>query len=348
MDDNSPQKTIDHTGKNLVYFSAITSFLLGVMITVFFVNFKPNAVSNNDENKNSQKSEDNEIPLEVELQALYNFSDIKAQLISLDKEIEKEAENRIESGKQKENLTDQDKEYYEKFTNPSFRYTRLEEVLGIDVSNIETEITIKKDEIKEIIKAIYVFQVRFLGKDQFQKFADGQINQNTKNEIIRRVLIQDPVTSSTKNSQNTTTPPDEIKRNALDAKAIKEKYELAVNQQVMRYAINLQEQRCEENWLMLGSTTQTGYDNDQLNYAKYCILHRDKIPSNKEIPIIKPKKSFVDSQDRQMYKYIENFQRIKTNPPERETLKFCASSFNEWEETKIIKLDMSTKESCRD
>jgi hypothetical protein len=331
MDEKSPNKIINYAGKNLVFCSAIISFVLGVAITVVFINFNPKTVSNNDGNKNSQKSEDYEIPLEVELQALYNFSDIKAQLISLDEEIVKEAKDR--TSKQGENLTDKDKDYYQKFTDPSFRHEKLKEVLVIDISNIKPEIKIEKDEIKKIIKAIYIFQVRFLSKDKFQKFADGQINQNTKDEIIRRVLVQDsnPETQSEKPSQTT--------KASSDAK-IEEEYRLAVIKQTQRYVMNLYDQKCYENWQMLSDETQNAYNHDQLNYAKYC-LHNGKGPDDKKNPVVNL--GNLDKNKKVNLRVVIS----RVNNDQFETLKLCASSFNNWQKNKrIIKLDIIMEELC--
>ena len=204
-------------------------------------------------------SDNFKIPPEIELKALYRFKEIMSELRSsqksggtseklLDNMIVSKAKEYIDSKSSERGLDK--KKYYQKLVDSKAERDRnLKKVLQLQDLNIVSD-EIANLKAKEIIEAIYIFQVRFLARDKSISI-DGTLNQDTKNALVISILNQDKIAI--------------IDKSDLEHKNLDE-YKKPIIQRIQRYFANIVMQRCNENWEMFGDQTKKVYGDKPSEY----------------------------------------------------------------------------------
>jgi hypothetical protein len=286
--------------------------------------------------KASLNSDNFRIPLDVELEALYQFEDAKLALTdnTLNEMVLTAAKEKANDNLRPDGDSSSKQDYYKQlFEDQQFRTKRLKEVLANNKLDIDSGK--EKLKIKEIIEAIYIFQVRFLDSKTSQLSPNGILNMDTKKALVSLILNDE------KNIEIT-------RPEATSNKKINE-YKAKITSRIQRYFLNIYEQRCHENWEMLGNTGKKIYKDKKLEYAKYCF--RDKEAGKEAVDlkdqIVQPQQSsdkVTDTQNR-IFMYVD-FQIFKNVNPER--VKFCFAPFSAWDGKSDIKIDMTSEDSCKE
>lgn len=232
--------------------------------------------------KASLNSDNFRMPAEVELKALYQFKSTISKLRSL-KNSEKTSKELLDNmivlaainardSNPSEGESKDKKEYYKKLVNSKKeRDLKLKKVLQINDLNIFSD-EIVASKAKEIIEAIYIFQVQFLDGDKSSSI-NGMLNQDTKEMLVIRILNQDKVKTLDKS---------DLSNKNLD------EYKKPISQKIQRYFANIVMQRCDENWKMLGASTIKAYGDNTTEYFKYCREDKD-INFNEKLEIVEVK-----------------------------------------------------------